>query len=122
MEKIIDLFSYRMAKASNLQEATEALANANAALAEAQRNTKFIMGNYYQEPLKYTDGDPLQREAIKIIRRTSKTVTFLYIPRLGMDEEICKVMTRKVHPGNYGEWIQINKCYPTISASDLINA
>lgn len=120
MGNIINITGYRLKKASDLEEAIKALEIANAsareAEAEALRSIKFKIGSYYKEPQQYTDGDPLQREAIKIIRRTAKTVTFIYIPHPGMDEEICKVLTRKVHVGNYGEWIQVNKFSPTISA------
>lgn len=120
MANIISITGYRLKKASDLEEAIKALEIANAAAreaeAEALRNIKFKIGSYYREPQQYTDGDPLQREAIKIIRRTTKTVTFIYIPHPGMDEEICKVLTRKVHTGDYGEWLQISKFTPTISA------
>ena len=112
--------SYRLKKSMDLEKAISILETANAsareAEAEALRSIKFKIGSYYKEPQQYTDGDPLQREAIKIIRRTAKTITFIYIPHSGMDEEICKVLTRKVHVGNYGEWIQVNKFSPTISA------
>ena len=120
MANIINFMSYRLKKSMDLEKAIAILETANAsareAEAEALRNTKFKIGSYYREPQQYTDGDPLQREAIKIIRRTAKTVTFIYIPHPGMDEEICKVHTRKVHTGDYGEWLQVSKFTPTISA------
>lgn len=82
MANIINFMSYRLKKSMDLEKAIAILETANAsareAEAEALRNIKFKIGSYYKEPQQYTDGDPLQREAIKIIRRTEKTVTFIY--------------------------------------------
>lgn len=121
MSKIINIMNYRLRKAIALEEAIAVLENANAAAreaeAEARKSIKFKLGNYYLEGQKYADGDPLAKEAIKVIRRTQKTITFLYIPVPGMDEESCKIITRKVRVGSNGEWIQVSKFAPIISAS-----
>lgn len=120
MANIINITGYRLKKASDLEEAIKALEIANAAAreaeAEALRNIKFKIGSYYKEPQQYTDGDPLHKEAIRVLKRTEKTVTFVYVPHFGMDERECKILTRKVHTGDYGEWLQVSKYSPTISA------
>ena len=120
MANIINFMSYRLKKARDLEKAIAILETANAsareAEAEAKRNAKFKIGDYYEEPQQYADGGPLHKEAIRIIKRTAKTVTFAYIPHFGMDERNCEVLTRKVHPGNSGEWLQVSKYSPTISA------
>lgn len=121
MGNIINITGYRLKKASGLEGAIKALEIANAAAREAEaeaiRNAKFKVGSYYREPQQYADGDPLHKEAIRILKRTEKTVTFVYIPHFGMDERGCKVLTRKVHPSISGEWLQVSKYSPTISAS-----
>lgn len=118
--KIISITNYQLKKAFDLEEAIKVLEVANAsareAEAEAIRNAKFKIGSYYEEPQQYADGDPLHKEAIRVLRRTEKTVTFVYVPHFGMDERGCKVLTRKVHTGDYGEWLQVSKYSPTISA------
>lgn len=120
MGNIINFTNYRLKKAMDLEKAIAILETANAsareAEAEAVRNAKFKIGSYYREPQQYADGDPLHKEAIRVLKRTEKTVTFVYVPRFGMDERDCKVLTRKVHTGDYGEWLQVSKYSPTISA------
>ena len=120
MANIINFMSYRLKKSMDLEKAIAILETANAAAREAEaeaiRNSKFKIGSYYREPQQYADGDPLHKEAIRVLKRTEKTVTFVYVPHFGMDERGCKVLTRKVHTGDYGEWLQVSKCSPTISA------
>lgn len=120
MANIINFMSYRLKKSNDLEKAIAILETANAAAREAEaeaiRNAKFKIGSYYREPQQYADGDPLHKEAIRVLKRTEKTVTFVYVPHFGMDERGCKVLTRKVHTGNYGEWLQVSKYSPTISA------
>lgn len=120
--KIFNMMSYRLKKASDLDEAIKALEIANAAAreaeAEARKSIKFESGKYYTESQKYYEGCHLEREIIKVLKRTAKTITFLWLPVHGMNEDKCTPITRKVHNGNYGEWIQIHGKYSAIIYAD----
>ena len=124
MANIINFMSYRLKKAMDLEKAIAILETANAsareAEAEARKSIKFESGKYYMESQKHFDGYPLERETIKVLKRTEKTITFLLIPVHGANEANCTPITRKVHNGNYGEWIQLSGKYsPIINADGL---
>lgn len=124
MGNIINITGYRLKKASGLEGAIKALEIANVAAreaeAEARKSIKFEAGKYYMESQKYFDGYPLERETIKVLKRTTKTITFLWLPVHGANEDKCTPITRKVHNGNYGEWIQLSGKYsPIINADGL---
>lgn len=122
MGNIINITGYRLKKASDLDEAIKALEIANAAAreaeAEARKSIKFESGKYYIESQKYYEGCHLERETIKVLKRTAKTITFLWLPVHGMNEDKCTPITRKIHSGNYGEWIQISGKYSPIIYAD----
>lgn len=124
MGNIINFTNYRLKKAMDLEKAIAILETANAsareAEAEARKSIKFESGKYYMESQKYFDGYPLERETIKVLKRTEKTITFLWLPVHGANEDNCTPITRKVHNGNYGEWIQLSGKYsPIINADGL---
>lgn len=124
MGNIINFTNYRLKKAMDLEKAISILESANAAAreaeAEARKNIKFESGKYYMESQKHFDGYPLERETIKVLKRTEKTITFLWLPVHGANEDNCTPITRKVHNGNYGEWIQLSGKYsPIINADGL---
>lgn len=122
MGNIINFTNYRLKKAMDLEKAIAILETANAAAreaeAEARKNIKFESGKYYMESQKHFDGYPLERETIKVLKRTEKTITFLWLPVHGTNEDNCTPITRKVHLGNYGEWIQISGKYSPIIFAD----
>lgn len=124
MGNIINFTNYRLKKAMDLEKAISILESANAAAreaeAEARKNIKFESGKYYMESQKHFDGYPLEMETIKVLKRTEKTITFLWLPVHGANEDNCTPITRKVHNGNYGEWIQLSGKYsPIINADGL---
>ena len=124
MGNIINFTNYRLKKAMDLEKAIAILETANAsareAEAEARKSIKFESGKYYMESQKYFDGYPLEMETIKVLKRTEKTITFLWPPVHGTNEDNCTPITRKVHNGNYGEWIQLSGKYsPIINADGL---
>lgn len=124
MGNIINFTNYRLKKAMDLEKAISILETANAsareAEAEARKSIKFESGKYYMESQKHFDGYPLERETIKVLKRTEKTITFLWLPVHGANEDNCTPITRKVHNGNYGEWIQLSGKYsPIINADGL---
>jgi hypothetical protein len=106
----------------DLEKAIAILETANAsareAEAEARKSIKFESGKYYMESQKHFDGYPLEGETIKVLKRTEKTITFLWLPVHGTNEDNCTPITRKVHLGNYGEWIQISGKYSPIIFAD----